>query len=104
MEEPCVICLELLSCRATTTMTCNHTFHTKCLDTWKRVKEGDLICPLCKHIEYAPLLLVQEHRTYNRIGVYIICASITITFAVSFTVLMSIYINDIIKNENATLS
>jgi hypothetical protein len=43
--EDCVICREELSLDLCSKTPCNHTFHTTCLNEWKKVKPS---CPLCR--------------------------------------------------------
>ena len=45
----CSVCFSALNNRSTRTLTCNHEFHTKCLDRWKRTcSPGDPTCPMCR--------------------------------------------------------
>ena len=44
-ENPCSICTEPLRPDTSRTLPCNHTFHNRCIDRWKRVS---LTCPMCR--------------------------------------------------------
>lgn len=45
----CSVCFNALSNRNTRTLPCNHEFHTKCVDRWKRTcAPGDPTCPMCR--------------------------------------------------------
>ena len=46
-KDDCSICFEALSNSAvTTTIECNHNFHSQCLNLWVRTSST---CPLCRH-------------------------------------------------------
>lgn len=45
----CSVCFNALNNRNTRTLPCNHEFHTKCVDRWKRTcAPGDPTCPMCR--------------------------------------------------------
>ena len=49
-ENDCPICLQSLCCKKNKTkLSCNHTFHSKCIDKWF---EKDNRCPLCRNKEF----------------------------------------------------
>ena len=41
----CCVCLEDVTYKTCITTTCNHKFHTKCLNSWKERKKS---CPMCR--------------------------------------------------------
>lgn len=46
---PCAVCLGPMSTpQANRTLPCNHTFHSRCVDRWKRSCRGDPTCPMCR--------------------------------------------------------
>lgn len=45
----CSVCFgSMVSPQANRTLPCNHTFHTRCVDRWKRTCHGDPTCPMCR--------------------------------------------------------
>lgn len=44
----CSVCLNPMRNHADRTLPCNHTFHSKCVDRWKRSCQGDPTCPMCR--------------------------------------------------------
>ena len=45
----CSVCLAPMTTQGTRTLECNHTFHLKCLDRWKRsCTTPDPTCPMCR--------------------------------------------------------
>lgn len=45
----CSVCFSCLNSRNTRTLPCNHEFHTRCVDRWKRTcSPGDPTCPMCR--------------------------------------------------------
>ena len=45
----CAVCYTPLTSRNTRSLPCNHEFHTKCVDRWKRTcAPGDPTCPMCR--------------------------------------------------------
>lgn len=45
----CSVCYTPLTSRNTRSLPCNHQFHTKCVDRWKRTcSPGDPTCPMCR--------------------------------------------------------
>lgn len=45
----CSVCFSSMNSRSTRTLPCNHEFHTKCVDRWKRTcSPGDPTCPMCR--------------------------------------------------------
>lgn len=45
----CSVCLCPMSSQGTRTLDCNHTFHVKCVDRWKRTcTTTDPTCPMCR--------------------------------------------------------
>jgi hypothetical protein len=44
----CSVCLTSLTLQGTRELPCQHTFHTRCVDRWKRSCPGDPTCPMCR--------------------------------------------------------
>jgi hypothetical protein len=44
----CSVCLQPMAHQANRTLDCNHTFHSRCVDRWKRSCPGDPTCPMCR--------------------------------------------------------
>lgn len=44
----CSVCLGTMAPQGNRTLPCNHTFHTRCVDRWKRSCPGDPTCPMCR--------------------------------------------------------
>ena len=44
----CSVCLNPMRLQADRTLPCGHTFHSKCVDRWKRSCPGDPTCPMCR--------------------------------------------------------
>jgi len=44
----CSVCLNPMSHQANRTLPCGHTFHSRCVDRWKRSCHGDPTCPMCR--------------------------------------------------------
>jgi hypothetical protein len=45
VSPQCPVCLSDMSMSASRTLECGHTFHTRCLDRWKRTSRT---CPMCR--------------------------------------------------------
>lgn len=88
MSEDCVICLEQIDEEKNDkkTLTCNHTFHSTCIDTWLQQKKE---CPICRlsfssnnfpH-SYNPVIEIQPRQTniimccYNIIHIFLMMTS-----------------------------
>lgn len=50
---PCAICHEPLD-KSTETISCNHSFHIACIDTWAKHSTRPVSCPLCRAPCYLP--------------------------------------------------
>ena len=45
----CSVCFgSMVTPQSNRTLPCNHTFHTRCVDRWKRTCHGDPTCPMCR--------------------------------------------------------
>lgn len=44
----CSVCFGPLAAQGNRTLGCGHSFHTRCVDRWKRTCPGDPTCPLCR--------------------------------------------------------
>lgn len=44
-QQQCAVCLAQMNDTNSRTLECNHTFHTRCLDRWKRRSHT---CPMCR--------------------------------------------------------
>jgi hypothetical protein len=45
----CSVCFgSMVTHQSNRTLPCNHTFHTRCVDRWKRTCHGDPTCPMCR--------------------------------------------------------
>jgi len=44
----CSVCLGHMTATGNRTLPCNHTFHSRCVDRWKRSRQGDPTCPMCR--------------------------------------------------------
>ena len=47
LEGTCCICLETIT-KNKSLLECNHIFHKKCLEKWKKKTENEFNCPLCR--------------------------------------------------------
>lgn len=49
------MCLEgYPECSRVTTLPCQHSFHTGCIEPWLRQQGMSATCPLCKRIVFGP--------------------------------------------------
>jgi hypothetical protein len=47
--QQCAVCFASMTPRTTRTLPCQHVFHLKCVDRWKRsCSPGDPTCPMCR--------------------------------------------------------
>lgn len=52
----CSLCLGVINDRAKRTLPCNHEFHERCIERWKRACPTDIpTCPMCRHPFDVPL-------------------------------------------------
>ncbi|KAI8810264.1 hypothetical protein BJ742DRAFT_801185 [Cladochytrium replicatum] len=65
VESPCPICQEKFTVDDQVLLSCSHAFHRKCLESYERfVKQR--CCPLCRHLNYEKMLILEGKRRYIR--------------------------------------
>lgn len=78
----CSVCFSSLTNRNTRVLPCNHEFHTKCLDRWKRTcAPGDPTCPMCRAPfdlpSYRCRLIIERVQESNIFATEFITSNIT---------------------------
>lgn len=48
-QNICSICLDKQDSKNSTTLNCNHIFHSKCINDYKEHQYGHFACPLCRY-------------------------------------------------------
>jgi hypothetical protein len=60
MSDYCTICLDEESIEPITLTSCNHGFHTSCLDNW--FKTNNISCPMCRSYLEVPTYIKKENE------------------------------------------